>query len=471
MSDIKVKKHAGEAQSKRMSSLWRGSSLAIALALGAGLAQAQAPGRTEITEAAIAAISSSSGAGMVETVTQRINTQIAQDAHSHTNTRNEEGFLFWAGTGYHEFEGQVLSGLDELKGDSRGFRVGFDLKYAPDRIIGIALNHSRSDVDTVDTSNNAFDLEASSTSVYPYIHLSFGEGATLWGMLGYGEGSVSYDANNQAGDLQSKLLAGGFSKTLNGYDHVFDLRLKASGLYIEDSVDAIETTEAINAVGEANADAFRLNMSLELAYNCRVGEQGVWSTVVDFGSRLDSGDVDDGFGLETKIHLSYKNLGSGLRLSGRFGTVVLHSEGAVQDQDVSISIGIDPDIGGQGLSLSVEPGMGYDSSLYADVSDLWQTSLQAQALSGHSASLHGARSNQDAYLTMKMAYGFNSQGMVISPFTELNFRGGRSAAKAGLRFDFSDAVNEDLNLEVYAQHLSERTTRDSGVFATLRWSM
>ena len=115
-----------------------------------------------------------------------------------------------------------------MDGDVYSGYLGLDYRVRPDVLLGLAVAHSRGDVDYASAGVTKGELDVELTSVLPYAHWAPRPGLRVWGLLGVGWGSAELrdEAGTVKPDLEMLIAAGGVRQELLKWRQI-DLVLKA----------------------------------------------------------------------------------------------------------------------------------------------------------------------------------------------------------------------------------------------------
>ena len=203
------------------------------------------------------------------------------------------------------FEGRE-GGLS-MQGDVLTGSFGMDLEHHG-VLAGLAVARSGGDGGYaerrgVDRPARDGDLRAVLTSVHPYVRVSVHDRLQVWGLFGYGLGTLE---QREAGDEEktgiSMLLgaAGGRAALLTGErSGGVRLALKADG-YLSRM-----TSEATAELSVMEADVRRLRLLTEGSAAMDLGASRVLIPSLEVGVRVDGGDAETGAGLEAGVALRW----------------------------------------------------------------------------------------------------------------------------------------------------------------------
>ena len=191
-------------------------------------------------------------------------------------------------------DGDVLSGY-----------VGTDYHWTDRVVAGVAVAQTKG-TGSVRTGTGQDRLRALLTSVYPYAQWAVRDNLRVWGLLGAGVGDLQVTGGHTASavttDLGLRMAAVGAEGDLPALGDVA-LRLKADGMLVDLTTDAVTRDVARLAALTTNAQRARLVLAGERPWTWAGGERLVPS--VELGARYDGGDADTGLGAEVGAGLVY----------------------------------------------------------------------------------------------------------------------------------------------------------------------
>ena len=149
---------------------------------------------------------------------------LADDDGSGAGTGDGAGSpTVWGAADYRSLSGGDDRGLP-WDGEVGGIRLGFDARFADGLLGGLALSSTEGSFDYADRTGGVEvrgTYDTSMTSVTPYAAWLSADGSSLWAMLGWGEGEVTFDdeeVGRQAGDstMTTAAVGGSLRVTSNG---------------------------------------------------------------------------------------------------------------------------------------------------------------------------------------------------------------------------------------------------------------
>ena len=258
--------------------------------------------------------------------------------HVSSATRQfEPSVSLWGRGSFARFERQEHGPV--LDGDVRSATLGADFAADP-VLVGIALSHSQGD-GTVSLDGVTGRVASSLTGLHPYLRLGVHERLALWATVGLGSGTMTVtmqDAGPDETGISTRAgAAGAVVEILSPTEeHAISVALKADALLLR-----IVTDESASLAATA-AEATRVRLMVEGAYELFFAE-GEWiAPFVDVGVRHDAGDAERALGVEVGGGLRYAH--SALHLTGELEARALLAQaaGGVDRWSVSGSVRFDP---------------------------------------------------------------------------------------------------------------------------------
>ena len=330
-----------------------------------------------------------------------------------------------------------------MAGDVFTGYLGLDYRLQPNVLLGLAVAHSRGDVDYETTDVTKGDVDVTLTSVLPYAHWTPRPGLGVWGLLGAGWGDV--DLTDEAGevktDLEMLMAAVGARQELLTWRRI-ELALKADAFLTEleaGSEDGLPTTAG---------DAQRVRLMLEGRTAWAMSEESHLTPIFEIGGRWDGGKAETGVGAELGGGFEYAHTKLGLGIAARGRYLLAHQKSAFDEWGASLTLKLDPGAEQRGLWLSLAPIWGAEAS---QVEQMWGS---AEALrTGEETDPETAPGLAPASVELDVGYGLvTHEGVGL-----LTTYGGVSLAgpgSRGVRLGSSLAVGEWIDLSVEG----ERTT-------------
>ena len=239
------------------------------------------------------------------------------------------------------------------------------------------------------------------TGFYPWVGYQLNDRVSVWGVTGYGTGSLSLTPDGQSaletgvslamsavgtrGELIGSRATGGFA-----------LAFKADALYVTAASDLLDG--AAGRLNASEAGVTRVRTALEGSRGFTLGGGRLSLTPsVEVGLRRDGGDAETGAGMDVGGGLAFTDAVTGLSLDVRVRTLVVHQAEGFTDRGMSLSLGWDPTPSSPlGLTAKVAPSWGGQAQGGAEA--LWGNQM-AYGMGSHQ--VHGA----GGQLNAEVGYG------------------------------------------------------------------
>ena len=327
--------------------------------------------------------------------------------------------------------------------------------------VGLLVSHSRGEGSYQASSrserNRGADegtVSSTLTGLYPYGRYMVNERLSVWGVAGYGEGTLTLTPEGQA-----------------AIGTAMDLKMGAVGVRgvaveapAEGGVELAVTSDAMavrtaseKTAGLAGADAevTRLRLGLEGTWRGLEAGGGELVPRLEVGLRHDGGDAETGFGFDLGGGLSWSHPASGLsaELSGR--GLLTHESQGFRDRGLSASFGWDPGRGtGRGPKLTLSQTVGAQASGGMDAL-LGRGTLEGLAANdpGSGSGAGGGDDLANRRLELKMGYGFGVFGdrFTATPEAGLGFSNGHREVSLGWRLGLARSGPVSMALEFEAR--------------------
>ena len=267
---------------------------------------------------------------------------------------------------------------------------------------GLMLSHARGSGSYRGESDGK--VESTLTGIYPYGRYAASERVTVWGVAGYGAGSLTLKQEDVAAtetDMDLMMAAVGLRgvamKAPEGGGP--ELAVKSDAMVVRTTSDAVQGLEA------ATAEVTRLRLGLEGSWRVIAGG-GEFVPRLEIGVRHDGGDAETGFGVDIGGGLAWSDRASGIgaEVSGR--ALLTHASGGFREHGFAGSLTWDPtpDLE-RGLKLTLRQSVGAEANEGVDAL------LSRGTMAGLAANDNGdGRRRRE----VKFSYGF---GMFEGRFT------------------------------------------------------
>ena len=341
---------------------------------------------------------------------------------------------------------------------------------------GLLLAHSRGEgsyrgeVDGTGGTEGA--VLSSVTGLYPYGRYRVTDRVTLWGVAGYGAGTLTLTPQDADGKAVAPLRTDmELMMAALGLRGVAVEAPAEGGFELAGTSDAMvvrTSSEKTSGLAAATGDVTRLRLGLE----------GVWRGLafgghelepsLEVGIRHDGGDAETGFGVDIGAGLAWSHANSGVSAEVSARGLLTHAAGGFREQGIAGSLTWDPRPETErGALLTLRQTMGAQASGGMD------------ALLGHTT-LAGLTANDDddelqnRRLELKLGYGFPvfSDRFTSTPEIELGFSDRARDYSLGWRLTLARRAAGTLELGVVAtrrEHANDEPRHVIGFQLTARW--
>ena len=273
-------------------------------------------------------------------------------------TRAVTGREVLAGTSFALTEGTAESGLAGLWG--RGAVTRFDGRegdltldgevesvllgadWARGRwAAGLALGHSRAEGGYRSPQGDGA-VESTLTGVYPYGRYDVNDWLSLWGVVGYGTGSLTLTPAGKTPietDMDLRLAAlGGRSVLVEApADGGLELAATSDAMVVQTTSDEVRGSVG-RSLAASEAEVTRIRLGLEGTW------RGIGSIVPSFeiGVRQDGGDAETGFGADIGAGLAWSDPAQGIEAEIRVRGLLTHEDSSFKERGFAGSFAWDP---------------------------------------------------------------------------------------------------------------------------------
>ena len=225
---------------------------------------------------------------------------------------------------------------------------------------GLMLSHARGSGRYRGESDGK--VESTLTGIYPYGRYAASERVTVWGVAGYGAGSLTLKQEDDAAietDMDLMMAAVG----LRGVA----MKAPESGgpeLAVKLDAMAVRTTsDAVQGLETATAEVTRLRLGLEGSRRVVAGGGGEFVPRLEIGVRHDGGDAETGFGVDIGGGAAWSDRASGIgaEVSGR--GLLTHASSGFREHGFAGSVSWDPTPDSErGLELTLRQAVGAEAN-------------------------------------------------------------------------------------------------------------
>ena len=278
----------------------------------------------------------------------------------------------------------------------------------------------RSEGDPGSGSGTGGEVGSTLTGLYPYGRYMLNDRVTLWGVAGYGAGSLTLRPQGARAirtDMDLAMGALGLRGVAveAGPQGGMELALKSDAMAVRTS------SERTQGLAAASAEVTRLRLGLEGTWRgLALGEAGTLVPRLEIGVRHDGGDAETGFGMDLGGGLAWTDPARGIaaEVSGR--GLLTHESRGFRDRGFSGSFAWQPGGGtGRGPSLTLSRTVG--SSAAGGVDALFgPETMGGFAANGPGlGSRAGGNGPANRRLELRLGYGFAALGGRFTSTPEL----------------------------------------------------
>ena len=227
---------------------------------------------------------------------------------------------------------------------------------------GLAVAHSRGEGGYRSEAGDG-TVESTLTGVYPYGHYDVSERLTVWGVAGYGTGTLTLTPAGMSAietDMALSLAAAGLRNELSAAPAEGGLALTATSDAMVVRTTSDEVRGSAGSLSASEAEVTRLRLGLEGSWQ-GLGTEGGGSFVPRFeiGVRHDGGDAETGLGVDIGAGLSWTDPSQGIRADLSARGLLTHAEDGFRERGFAGSFAWDPDPASElGPSLSLSQTVG-----------------------------------------------------------------------------------------------------------------
>ena len=207
---------------------------------------------------------------------------------------------------------------------------------------GLLVSHSLGDGGYRGAS--AGTVTSTLTGIFPWVRHALGERLSVWGVAGYGEGSLTLEPEEQAKirtDLDLWMAAAGLRGVLlDGGNDGPTLAVDTDAMIVRTSSDAVSGGSGNLAAAEAGVT--RLRLGLEGSQPFRLAEGATLTPSVEIGVRHDGGDAETGFGVDIGGGLAWSDTRRGITAAFRGRALLTHEADGFRERGLSGSLSWDP---------------------------------------------------------------------------------------------------------------------------------
>ena len=264
---------------------------------------------------------------------------------------------FWGRGAVTRFDGR--EGELTLDGEVASAMLGAD--FSREAVLGgLMLSHSRGE-GGYRSPDGSGEVESTLTAIFPYARYALSKRVSVWGMAGYGEGTLTLTPEGQAPmrpDMDLLMGAVGVRGVLvDGGTEGPTLAAKSDAMTVRTS------TGAVTGLAGSEADVTRLRLALEGSQPFNLGGDAVLTPSLELGVRHDGGDAETGFGADIGAGLILAAPSRGLSAELRARGLLTHEADGLRERGVSGTLAFDPaPDSDRGLSLNLSQTVGVQAA-------------------------------------------------------------------------------------------------------------
>ena len=269
---------------------------------------------------------------------------------------------FWgraAVSGFDGREGELI-----LDGEVTTGLLGAD--YGRGRwLMGLIASHSRGEGSY--RGANSGTVSSTLTGLHPWARYAVSERLSVWGVAGYGAGTLTLTPEGEKpmqADLSLAMAAAGARGEL----------LEAGGpalALVSDAMFVRTGSESWKGEGGklegASADVTRLRLALDGSWRFALAGDAALTPSLEVGVRHDGGDAETGFGVDLGGGLAFAAPKRGLTFDVSARTLVAHEASGFRERGITAALSFDPrPATDRGLTMSLRQTLGAASTGGAD---------------------------------------------------------------------------------------------------------
>ena len=267
---------------------------------------------------------------------------------------------------------------------------------------GLIVGHSRGEGGYRAESGGGA-VTSTLTGLYPWGRYALSERLSVWGVAGYGEGTLTLTPEGRSAMRADLDLAMGAL----GVRGVVVAAPEAGGPELAVKADAMgvrTATAKATGMSATEAEVTRLRLGLEGSWAVRFEGGGVLTPSLEVGVRHDGGDAETGAGADIGGGLAWRDAARGLSAELRGRGLLTHEAKGFRERGLSGSLIFDPaPDSARGLSLTLSQTVGAASGGGMDAL-LGRTTLEGLAANDAGGALGNRR------LELRVGYGLAAFG-------------------------------------------------------------
>ena len=369
---------------------------------------------------------------------------------------------FWSRGARSQFTGRE----DRVTLDGRTATTMAGADFRKGRLVaGLSLAHSRGQGDYKGVGVGA--LASSVTGLYPWLGYQATDRITVWGVTGFGKGSLRLTPGTggalETGLSMAMAAAGMRGELVAPVMGGFGMAFKTDALWVATSNAALEGPAGSLAATRAVVTRLRAGLEASRGYDFRSGLS--LQPSLEVGLRQDDGNAETGAGVDVAGGLIFSVPSRGIKADLRVRTLLMHQDQDYRERGVLVSFSYDPKPSTPlGMTVRLAPSWGGQARSAAEA--LWSR----ETMEG----LGGRRQEAGARFDTELAYGLPVGGRLVG-IPLIGIRTSTTSRYYQLGYKLAVLQRGAMNFElgVAAQHRESlvRGTVDRGVTGriTMTW--
>ncbi len=369
---------------------------------------------------------------------------------------------FWSRGARSQFTGRE----DRVTLDGRTATTMAGADFRKGRLVaGLSLAHSRGQGDYKGVDVGA--LASSVTGLYPWLGYQATDRITVWGVTGFGKGSLRLTPGTggalETGLSMAMAAAGMRGELVAPVMGGFGMAFKTDALWVATSNAALEGPAGSLAATRAVVTRLRAGLEASRGYDFRSGLS--LQPSLEVGLRQDDGNAETGAGVDVAGGLIFSIPSRGIKADLRVRTLLMHQDQDYRERGVLVSFSYDPKPSTPlGMTVRLAPSWGGQARSAAEA--LWSR----ETMEG----LGGRRPAAGARFDTELAYGLPVGGRLVgTPLFGIRTSATSRYYQLGYKLAVLQRSTMNFELGVAAQHRESlvRGTVDRGVTGrvTMTW--
>ena len=369
---------------------------------------------------------------------------------------------FWSRGARSQFTGRE----DRVTLDGRTATTMAGADYRKGRLVaGLSLAHSRGQGDYKGVDVGA--LASSVTGLYPWLGYQATDRITVWGVTGFGKGSLRLTPGTggalETGLSMAMAAAGMRGELVAPVMGGFGMAFKTDALWVATSNAALDGPAGSLAATRAVVTRLRAGLEASRGYDFRSGLS--LQPSLEVGLRQDDGNAETGAGVDVAGGLIFSVPSRGIKADLRVRTLLMHQDQDYRERGVLVSFSYDPKPSTPlGMMVRLEPSWGGQARSAAEA--LWSR----ETMEG----LGGRRQEAGARFDTELAYGLPVGGRLVgTPLFGIRTSATSRYYQLGYKLAVLQrgAMNFELGVAAQRRESLVRGTVDRGVTGrvTMTW--